>query len=142
MCMRVYLEHLDVTEDLKIVSQNELVISPSCLPGQLHHLLPDLVNGTSTIQFQKQGPWDLNLTHSVNQYILLIIFCINLSSMTISVHPTALFESRASHLSPTSLLQQPSDNFSSSGLIFTVIVFYNGGRMFFLTSSRSHTRVF
>lgn len=122
--MTVYLElHLDVTENLKSVSQNELVISPSCLPGQLHHLLPDLVNGISTIRFHKQGPWELNLTHSVNQYILLINLCIYLSSMTISVHLTALFKSKASHLSPTSLLQQPSDNFSNSGLIFADIRF-------------------
>lgn len=48
---------------------------------------------------------------SFSQHIPLIILCIYLLSTTTSVHSTALFKSRASHLLPMSLLQQPSDNF-------------------------------
>lgn len=103
--------HLDVREDLKTISQTEL-ISSSCWLAQKHRLFPDFINGTINNSVSQVSALGVNIYSSKQSvYSDDHPLCIYLG-MFISFHLYWSIEVQSiASFSPSSL-QQPSDFFS------------------------------
>ena len=114
--------HLHVREDLKTISQTELIISSSCWHKK-HCLFPDFINGTINNSVSQASALGINIYSSKKSvYSVDHPLCIYLG-MFISFHLYCSIEVQSiASFSPSSL-QQPSDCFSQSGLIYTLICF-------------------
>lgn len=115
--------HLYVREDLKTISQTELIISSSCWLAQKHRLFPDFINGTINNSVSQASALGVNIYSSKQSvYSVDHPLCIYLG-MFISFHIYCSIEVQSvASFSPSSL-QQSSDCFSQSGLIYTLICF-------------------
>lgn len=114
--------HLHVREDLKTISQTELIISSSCWHKK-HRLFPDFINGTINNSVSQASALGINIYSSKKSvYSVDHPLCIYLG-MFISFHLYCSIEVQSiASFSPSSL-QQPSDCFSQSGLTYTLICF-------------------